>query len=220
MAELLIRFTEDMNEKHGNQAHALVVIDVQEGFHDANYWGATSNTKCEQNIATLLAEWSARGLPIVVVRHDSLSPDSPLNPDRAGNRLMPFVSDATADVLVIKQVNSAFYGNPGLHDWLQARDISRLVLCGIQTNMCVETTARMAGNLGYDVTVALDATRTFDLSTTVPGIGEVTRTADELMTMTALNLQAGGFARVGATQEVAATLCNGQPVCNVDTVAK
>ena len=75
------------------------------------------------------------------------------------------------------------------------------MICGIQTNMCVETTARMAGNLGYDVTVALDATRTFDLTADVAGLGIVTRTAAELMATTALDLQAGGFAQIATTAE-------------------
>jgi nicotinamidase-related amidase len=60
----------------------------------------------------------------------------------------------------------------------------------------------MAGNLGYDVTVVLDATRTFDLSTDVAGLGVVTRTADELMATTALDLQAGGFARIATTESL------------------
>ena len=93
-----------------------------------------------------------------------------------------------------KNVNSAFYGDPDLHAWLAERGIGELVVCGIQTNMCVETTARMAGNLGYDVTVALDATRTFDLQADVAGLGLVTRTAAELMATTALD-PAGGRLR-------------------------
>ncbi|KFF58937.1 isochorismatase, partial [Cryobacterium sp. MLB-32] len=110
------------------------------------------------------------------------------------------------DLVVTKHVNSAFYGEPGLHEWLQEHDVNRLVICGIQTNMCVETTARMAGNLGYDVTIPLDATRTFYLSTIVPGMGKIALTADELMKATALNLQAGGFARIATTEEITATM--------------
>ena len=105
-------------------------------------------------------------------------------------------------VRVTKSVNSAFYGDPDLHAWLSERGIRELVICGIQTNMCVETTARMAGNLGYDVTVVLDATRTFDLSGEVAGLGTVTRSAAELMADTALVLQQGGFARIVRTVDV------------------
>ncbi|WP_105033634.1 cysteine hydrolase family protein [Cryobacterium aureum] len=194
-----------MSQKH-RERQALIVIDVQEGFEDTTFWGMSSNPDCEQNIAVLLSEWKTHDLPIIVVRHDSQSPTSPLHPDQPGNRLMSFVSETVPDLLVTKHVNSAFYGDPGLHEWLQKQDINRLVICGIQTNMCVETTARMAGNLGYDVTVALDATRTFDLATTIPGLGTITHTADELMKVTALNLQAGGFARISATKEITATM--------------
>jgi len=62
----------------------------------------------------------------------------------------------------------------------------------------VETTARMAGNLGYDVTVAIDATHTFDLV----GSDGTTLTADELSRTTAVNLSGGGFATVATTAEV------------------
>ena len=106
------------------------------------------------------------------------------------------------DVLVSKSVNSAVYGDPDLRVWLDERGIRDLVICGIQTNMCVETTARMAGNLGYGVTVALDATRTFDLAGEVAGLGTVSRTAAELMADTALVLQQGGFARIVRTVDL------------------
>ena len=66
------------------------------------------------------------------------------------------------DLLVRKSVNSAFYGTPDLHAWLGARAIRSIVICGITTNHCCETTARMAGNLGYDVLFVTDATHTFD----------------------------------------------------------
>jgi nicotinamidase-related amidase len=68
----------------------------------------------------------------------------------------------------------------------------------------VETTARMAGNLGYDTTVVLDATRTFDLEAEVPGLGVVTRSAADLMASTAVVLQQGGFARIRTTAELVA----------------
>lgn len=181
---------------------ALLVIDMQRGFDDLEFWGATTNPDCERNVTALVAAWQGAGEPVVVVRHDSRSPGSPLHPDAAGNALIDPVAEATASLRVTKDVNSAFYGEPDLHAWLQERGIGSLVICGIQTNMCVETTARMAGNLGYDVTVALDATRTFDLATDVPGLGRVERSADELMAATALVLQGGGFAKITTTDDV------------------
>jgi nicotinamidase-related amidase len=185
---------------------ALIVIDMQRAFDDLDFWGQAANPDCEANVAALAAAWAASGEPIVVVRHDSVSTGSPLHPENPGNALADAVASIDPAVRVSKSVNSAFYGDPDLHAWLSERGIGELVVCGIQTNMCVETTARMAGNLGYDVVVALDATRTFDLEAEVAGLGLVTRTAAELMATTALELQAGGFARIETTAELVSGL--------------
>jgi nicotinamidase-related amidase len=170
---------------------ALVVIDVQEGFNDAAYWGERNNPACEGNIAALIAHWREHGRPLVYVRHDSTDPASPLRPGQPGNAFKPIVS-GTPDLLISKHTNSCFYGEPDLHAWLTERGISQLVLCGITTNHCCETTARMAGNLGYDVRFVLDATHTFPRG----GLS-----ADELARATAANLH-GEFATVVQTQDV------------------
>ncbi len=184
---------------------ALLVIDVQRGFLDPDFWGPTANPQAEENVAALVRHWTETGRgPVVLVRHDSPRAGSPLAAGHAGNALQDFLDPDAADLLVVKEVNSAFYGSPDLRSWLEEAGIGDLVLCGIQTNMCVETTARMGGNLGYAVTVALDATRTFDLVAHVPGTGEVRISAEELMRTTAVNLQGGGFATVLSTAEVVA----------------
>lgn len=173
---------------------ALIVIDVQQGFADP-VWGERDNPDAEANIGRLVQKWADAARPIVVVRHDSVSPGSPLAAGSPGNALQPVVADAPHDLFVTKNVNSAFHGEPDLHAWLEARGIRRLVICGIQTNMCVETTARVGGNLGYEITVPIDATHTFDLE----GPGGIRLTAAELARATAVNLDGGGFARVVTT---------------------
>jgi len=182
---------------------ALIVIDVQQGFNDP-WWGPTTNEPgCEHNIKRLLRHWRVTNPgPVIIVRHDSVNPASPLHPGKPGNHLMVFLEARNEELLITKTVNSAFYGQPDLHDWLKEHGIKRLVVCGIQTNMCVETTARMGGNLGYRVTLVLDATRTFDLKSDILGIGVVTLSADDLMRATAVNLQAGGFAQVTDTDSL------------------
>lgn len=182
---------------------ALIVIDVQNGFLDEERWGQTSNRHAEDRVRELAVTWhEAEAGPIVLVRHDSESATSPLRPGQPGNNFMPQLDGVTADLLVTKHVNSAFYGSPDLHSWLQQQHITDLVICGIQTNMCVETTARMAGNLGYAVTVPLDATRTFDIATTLGDGTEIAMSADELMRATAASLHGGGFATVTDTASV------------------
>lgn len=175
---------------------ALVVIDVQKGFEDASFWGERDNPECEANIAALLAEWRRRSWPIVLVQHDSATAGSPLAPGTPGHDLQDVV-DGTADLLVRKTVNSAFYGTPDLDAWLRAEGIDEVVICGITTNHCCETTARMAGNLGYATIFVLDATHTFDR---VSPDGEVVP-AHVLSSVTATNLH-GEFAQVVRTADL------------------
>lgn len=173
--------------------HALVVIDVQQGFDDP-VWGPRDNPACEANVALLVDAWRRAERPVVIVRHDSTSPGSPLRPGQPGNDLREGIS---GDVLVTKSVNSAFYGDPDLHAWLTQRGITRLTICGVTTNHCCETTARMAGNIGYDVTFVIDATHTFDRV----GLDGTTIPAEEISRVTAANLH-GEFATVVSTRDV------------------
>ncbi|MFE6081910.1 cysteine hydrolase family protein [Streptomyces virginiae] len=175
---------------------ALLVIDVQKGFDEESFWGPRNNPAAEDNIAALMDAWRTAGRPVVLVRHASVQPGSVLAADHPGYAFKDLVEKRSEGALVVtKTVNSSFYGTPDLAEWLTAQGIGQLVLVGIQTNMCVETTARMAGNLGYDVLVPLDATHTFDLA----GPEGLALTADELARATAVNLQGGGFARVTTT---------------------
>ncbi|MEU9174945.1 cysteine hydrolase family protein [Streptomyces sp. NPDC048420] len=186
------------------QNAALVVVDVQKGFDEAGFWGPRNNPDADGNIASLIDVWQSTGRPVVFVRHDSRKPESPLRTGYEGNGFKEYVErrrgkgGGGAELLVTKTVNSAFYGTPDLDAWLKAEGISQFVVAGIQTNMCVETTARMGGNLGYDVVVAYDATHTFDLE----GPFGWRRSADEVAQASAVSLHGGGFARVVTTKEV------------------
>jgi nicotinamidase-related amidase len=175
---------------------ALVVVDVQKAFGDsADHWGSRNNPACEENIGALIAAWRERAQPVVFVRHDSIEPDSPLRPDQPGNAFKDVVA-GEPDLLVTKHVSSAFHGDPDLGAWLRANGIADVVICGIQTNMCCETSARVGANLGFDVRFALDATHTFDL--VAPDGG--TLSADELARVTAANLDSE-FCRVVSTAD-------------------
>jgi nicotinamidase-related amidase len=173
----------------------LVVIDVQKGFMDEK-WGNSNTPECEANIKKLLNIWREADLPIVLVRHDSTSANSPLRPGQKGNDFQEGV-DGKHDLLITKSVNSAFYGTPSLEQWLHQNSYSELFICGITTNHCCETTARMAGNLGYKVKFVLDATRTFDFKDISGNIVK----AESVYQMTATNLN-GEFAEVIMTSEV------------------
>jgi nicotinamidase-related amidase len=178
--------------------NALIVIDVQQGFDQLDYWGPRNNPACEDNIRSLLGKWRSEGQPVVLVRHDSVGATSPLRPGQSGNDFKSGI-DGAHDLLISKRVNSAFYGTPDLDAWLKAAGISSVTICGITTNHCCETTARMAGNLGYDVTFVLDATHTNDRKDVE---GKIIP-ADEIARITGANLN-GEFATVRSTAEVLA----------------
>jgi len=173
---------------------ALIVIDVQKGFDE---FDGRSNPSMETNVAALIQRWQDEDRPLVFVRHDSLEEGSPLAPTAPGNAFKDAVGAGDPDLLVVKSVHSAFYGRPSLDAWLQDQNIKTIAICGIQTNVCCETTARMASDLGYDTMFVLDATYTFD--STGPDGSVVS--GDDLMRATAASLH-GEFATVVNTADL------------------
>lgn len=178
---------------------ALLVVDVQKGFADP-VWGERNNPAAEDNISALIEAWRAQQQPVVFVRHDSTEPDSPFTPGQPGNDLHELIT-GEPDLFVTKSVNSSFHGEPDLAEWLRGEGIERVAVCGIQTNMCCETTARVAANLGFETDFILDATYTFGLPSRDGGA----ISADELSRVTAANLDPE-FGRVMSTREAVAAL--------------
>lgn len=179
-----------------SQATALVVIDVQRGFDDELYWGGRNNPNCEENIALLLAAWRQQEWPVIFVRHDSTDELSPLRPGLPGNEFKDVIT-GDPDLLVVKSVHSALYGDPDMVKWLASHQIRSIAICGIQTNMCCETTARMASDQGLDVMFIIDATHTFDLQASD---GTVLQ-ARQLSRTTEINL-AAEFCQIVRTAEL------------------
>ena len=187
-----------------NDNSALIVVDVQEGFDDESLVNKRNNPDADRNIEAIIKAWEKSRRPIVVVQHNSVSAGSVLNPSKPGNALKPYVRSVKPDLAVTKSVNSAFYGTPDLDLWLKSSGIHQIVIVGIQTNMCCETTARMAGNLGYDVIFVPDAMHTFDAT----GPDGVVISADEITRATVASLFDGGFAKIASIKEILESVGN------------
>jgi nicotinamidase-related amidase len=182
-------------------ATALVVVDVQEGFNEIAARGAQRNNMgAERNIAALLEAFRTAHAPIIHVRHDSVEPDSPLRADAPGYAVMDFAREREGEPVVVKHVNSAFIGTD-LETRLRDGGIEHVVIVGATTNHCVETTTRMAGNLGFAAKLVADATWTFARV----GPSGNAYSAAELHDVTLTNLSEE-FAQVVTTADVVARL--------------
>lgn len=141
----------------------LLLIDVQTGFDDASHWGPRNNPNAEQNMAKLLEAFRAAGRPVIFVQHVSQEPNSPLRPGQPGNQIKPEVAPR-GERIIQKTVHSAFINTP-LERTLRGSAQDTLVICGITTDHCVSTTARMAGDLGFTAYIVDDACHCFDRRT-------------------------------------------------------
>ncbi|MGO4479569.1 cysteine hydrolase family protein [Massilia sp. 2TAF26] len=171
---------------------ALIVIDVQQGFLDPR-WGQRNNPAAEENIAALLATWRVARRPVIHVRHASASPNGAFRADTPGFAFKAQARPLDGEPVVTKSVNSGFIGTD-LERRLREGGIDTVVLCGLTTDHCVSTTARMAGNLGFNTIVVGDACATHER--TGPDGRHYTAEAMHATALASLN---GEFARIAST---------------------
>ena len=142
---------------------ALLLIDVQKGVHVFSHWGGPTgrmnNPGCQDRLVALLRAFRDASRQVAFTRHDSIEPDSPLKLSLPTGAQLDGLEIAAGDIVVEKDVNSGFIGT-SLEIDLRRAGIQRLVVAGYFTNFCVETTVRMAGNMGFDVYLAHDACAT------------------------------------------------------------
>ena len=136
----------------------LLVIDVQQAFEDPA-WGERNNPDAETHVAELLSVWRELGAPVVHVRHESASPTGLFRRGTQAFEFKPEARPAPGERVVDKRVNSAFIGTD-LQEHLRSTGADCVVVVGLTTDHCCSTTARMAGNLGFETWFVADATAT------------------------------------------------------------
>ena len=143
-----------------DKSTALLLVDVQEGVNDVKYYGGPSgkrnNDSAEENMRCLLTEWRRLGKQVAFTRHNSRELNSPLKLSLETGKQIEGLDIHESDIVVDKDVNSGFIGT-SLELELRRSGIDRLVVMGFYTNYCIETTVRMAGNLGFDTYLVHDA---------------------------------------------------------------
>jgi nicotinamidase-related amidase len=140
---------------------ALLIIDMQVGNFsepDPLYKG----NEILKKIKNLITKARSAQIPIIYVQNNGSKGD----PDEYGTsgwEIHPTIQPTEGDVLIQKQTPDAFH-ETSLHNELSSRQINRLVIAGLQTEYCIDTTCRRAFTLGYEVTLVKDAHSTWDSS--------------------------------------------------------
>lgn len=168
---------------------ALLVIDTQKSFKARPFWSEANFPAWCQAQQRLIEGCVARHIPIIQVLHQTTD-GGPFDP-RLGLVATLDELRIEPDLLVRKHRHSALVGT-ALLDWLIGQNIQRLLISGIRTEQCCETTARHASDLGFRVDFFSDATLTFDMVD--PHSGNTVAAAD-IQARTELVL-AGRFARI------------------------
>ena len=181
---------------------ALIVIDAQESFRHRPYYREEGVAAYLKNQQALIDGAKARGIPVVQIFH--------VEPEGAFSEASGFIKamaplKVDADVVFKKHRHSALIGS-GLGIWLTENGIQRLIVSGIRTEQCCETTTRNASDLGYEVDYVGEATLTFPM-TDVHGREW---SAAEIRARTELVL-ADRFARIATVAEALAAVAQLEP---------
>jgi nicotinamidase-related amidase len=174
---------------------ALVLIDLQKAIDDPS-WGVRNNLQAETNIGRLLHAWRSKHMPVIHVRHASRNPGSTYRDGQVGAEFKEVARPFPGEDVVTKHVCTAFIGTD-LEARLRGFGCGSVVICGVITNNSVESTARVAGDLGFRTIVVSDATFTFGRR---DFLGNA-RTAEDVHAMSLANLD-GEYARIFTTEQV------------------
>lgn len=137
-------------------AKALLVIDMQ----NAIAAGAYDADRVLNTVAGVIAQARQAGTPVIFIRHEHTE-DGPLKPDTPAWEIHPTVAPQPGDLVVDKRWSDSFY-RTALGDELSKRGVTHLIVAGMETEACVDMTARGAWSRGYDVTVVADGHTTTD----------------------------------------------------------
>jgi len=139
------------------QTTALLVIDVQQSFEHMPFWSDEGLAEYVSQQNALIAHARSQSRPVVFIYHQSRGAFSV---ESGFVEPMQWVDRQAHDPVFYKHVHNSL-SESGLEPYLCARGISRLVISGMRTEQCCETTARFASDSGYEVEYIVDATHTF-----------------------------------------------------------
>jgi nicotinamidase-related amidase len=145
-------------------ATALLLVDIQNDYFPGGAMEVVGSTEAALNAATLLAAFRAKPLPVVHIQHIATRSGATFFlPNTAGAEIHSSVSPAIGEPVFQKHFPNSFRQTPLLAH-LRRENISRLVVAGMMTHMCIDSTIRAAADLGFTCSLAHDACATCALS--------------------------------------------------------
>lgn len=143
---------------------ALLIVDVQNDYFPGGKMELAGSIDAALNIKVLLEQFRKTEKPVVHIQHLSLRPGASFFiPDTNGAEFNDNVKPESGEEIIVKNFPNSFR-NTTLDNYLKENEITRLVIAGMMTHMCIDTTVRAAFDLGYECILAGDCCATKDLS--------------------------------------------------------
>ena len=142
---------------------ALLIIDLQNDYFKGGAMALVGAEKASLNARKILDYFRENHLPVVHVQHISTRPGSTFFlPETEGVKIHSNVEPLQHEKVITKHFPNSFRETL-LLDYLRSKDVSKLVICGMMTHMCVDATTRAAKDLGFEIELIGDACATRDL---------------------------------------------------------
>ncbi len=179
---------------------ALLLIDIQNDYFPGGAMELSGSSLAGVLAGKLLQAFRQKGLPVVHIQHISTRPGATFFvPDTAGVQIHESVAPEAGETVFQKNFPNSFRETP-LLEYLRKLEVTRLVIAGMMTQMCIDTSTRAAADLGFQCLLAHDACATKDLT-----FSGATVSAENVQTafLAALN---GLFAQVLTVEEICARI--------------
>ncbi|WP_320991716.1 cysteine hydrolase family protein [Hungatella sp.] len=140
---------------------ALLIIDVQNDYFPNGKCPLYKPEAALNTIKDLLKKFRKQNLPVIYIRHESLH-GTFFNPNTDGVQIHHDIKPLDTETVIVKHEPNSFY-ETDLQNKLVENEITELVVCGMMTHMCIDTTIRAAKDYGYEITLISDGCATKDL---------------------------------------------------------
>ena len=179
---------------------ALLIIDIQNDYFPGGKMTLENTTEASNNAAALLSTFRRMQLPVIHIQHIARHADATFFlPNTEGAKIHKSVAPLSNEAVIIKNYPNSFR-QTALLEYLKEHQIAKLVIAGMMTHMCIDSTTRAAFDLGFDIQLAHDACATKALSF---GGAEIPASHVQNAYIAALD---GSFAQALSTQEIVADL--------------